>query len=94
VGVHSLAQLANPENRREILADAIGPCARERFYIAEGELRGDRSGVSKPSVNQLKRALEGGLGLVAGKLGDGAGRQVRCLGSAGRRVRRFGCPLE
>src|SRR6516164_9130990 len=27
----------------------------------------------------LKRALEGGLGLVAGKLGDGSGRHFRCV---------------
>jgi hypothetical protein len=31
----------------------------------------------------LKRALEGGLGLVAGKLGGGAGRHVRCLERVG-----------
>src|SRR5271168_3744915 len=31
----------------------------------------------------LERALEGGLGLVAGKLGDGAGRHVRCLERVG-----------
>src|SRR5438105_9904167 len=31
----------------------------------------------------LKRALEGGLGLVAGKLSDSAGRHVQCLERVG-----------
>src|SRR5271168_5137712 len=31
----------------------------------------------------FERPLEGGLGLVAGKLGDGAGRYVRCLEPVG-----------